>query len=98
MLQDVYRRYFGKRIGHACGACQHVWRRRKKNDKIVDLSTIYERFYLNIIGDISTILSKYHQTHALINFALNFALNFVGKNGFEYNNLAIFELKLHWVP
>ena len=22
----------------------------------------------------------------------------VGKNGFEHNNLAIFELKLHWVP
>ena len=22
----------------------------------------------------------------------------VGKNGFEHNNLAIFKLKLHWVP
>ena len=22
----------------------------------------------------------------------------VGKNGFEHNNFAIFELKLHWVP
>ena len=25
-------------------------------------------------------------------------LHRVGKNGFEHNNLAIFELKLHWVP
>ena len=23
---------------------------------------------------------------------------YVGKNGFEHNNLAIFELKLYWVP
>ena len=27
-----------------------------------------------------------------------YALVHVGKNGFEHNNLAIFELKLHWVP